>query len=503
MRDAASLSRSPLFVVALALAVGAIVSACQQDRRQRPGVSAGSSTSAAVTGSSGVGSSPRSGFVRTWPPVSVEGGLGIAWHPSLGAGADSALRRARDLDAIAAAGFRIVRIDFTWSRIEPNRGGFDFSAYDRVVDEVAARGIEVLAVLCYGNPWASRSGDRLAPPDDPADFANFARATAGHFRGRVRLYEVWNEQNVGFRFWRPLLGGDPRAYADLLAHTHAAIKAADSAAVVSFGGTFYPELPVLVGGTLAFTEEAYRHRADLARFSDAFAYHPYRYPFSAPESHGLLGGLGGQVPLVETVDRVRGLLSRHGDAGKPVWITESGWHTARRSLPFAGVSESDQARYLVRSSVSALSAGVELNVWYTLRDGPRHAEWQEDAFGLLAYDPDLLDAALPRRKPAYEAHRTLVGALVGTRFQRDVRSDLGLPAHARAFRFVGAGSREVTVLWTTSSSLRVRLPLAAGAVVARQVAMDGTTTMVPPAAAGQPVVELTVSQDPIFVEAVR
>ncbi len=139
----------------------------------------------------------------------------------------------------------------------------------------------------------------------------------------------------------------------------------------------------------------------------------------------------------------------------------------------------------------------------SLRDGPRHAEWQEDAFGLLAYDPDLLDAALPRRKPAYEAHRTLVGALVGTRFQRDVRSDLGLPAHARAFRFVGAGSREVTVLWTTSSSLRVRLPLAAGAVVARQVAMDGTTTMVPPAAAGQPVVELTVSQDPIFVEAVR
>ena len=36
----------------------------------------------------------------------------------------------------------------------------------------------------------------------------------------------------------------------------------------------------------------------LARFSDAFAYHPYRYPFSAPESRGLLGGLGGQVPLV-------------------------------------------------------------------------------------------------------------------------------------------------------------------------------------------------------------
>jgi len=59
---------------------------------------------------------------------------------------------ARDLDRIAAAGLTAVRFgEFSWSWYEPEPGRFDFAAFDRFVDLVEARGLE----LCLCTPTAT------------------------------------------------------------------------------------------------------------------------------------------------------------------------------------------------------------------------------------------------------------------------------------------------------------------------------------------------------------
>ena len=78
---------------------------------------------------------------------------------------------------------------------------FDFSRFDRLVDEAASNGIRVQLTLTGDAPaWATR--DRKISDDrpDPQRYAEFAAAAASHFNGRVRALSIWNEPN-----WHGLL----------------------------------------------------------------------------------------------------------------------------------------------------------------------------------------------------------------------------------------------------------------------------------------------------------
>ncbi len=414
------------------------------------------------------------------PPVGEK--LGIACYFPLGADPASTQARELDLDAIKAAGFHFFRTDFLWSTIEPARGTFDFSGYDRLVSAATARGLSVLAELDYGNPWSNALGSEYAPPDDPGDYALYVGATVGHYKGAVDAFEVWNEPNAGLRFWKPTIGGDAQGYAQLLAAAYQAAKAANPTCEVSTAGSFFPEVPLVIPGTLAFTEELYAARPDLGKIYDAFAYHAYRYPFVAPELPGWFPNLPGMEPNDEMLSEVRAELASHGCGGKPVWITEVGWHTAPWSYPFVGVSERDQARFLVRAAVPALAAGVERFVWYELDDGPLEQLWQEDAFGILDY------AKNP--KLAFFASQTLAAEIGGAGAGHDVAAALGLPSSARAFAF-----GDVTVLWTVSGTLGLALAVPPGAQ-ATLTTLEGVSS---PLASQGGKVAVTLSEDPIYV----
>src|SRR5262245_33643988 len=105
--------------------------------------------------------------------VRVDDALCVSWSgPPLLALAPEA--REAYLAALAGAGWRLLRTDFTWAAIEPERGRVDFAAYDALVERAAAHGIALLGLLDYGTPWAATAappGDDRFPPDDPAEFA--------------------------------------------------------------------------------------------------------------------------------------------------------------------------------------------------------------------------------------------------------------------------------------------------------------------------------------------
>src|SRR5205814_529329 len=61
------------------------------------------------------------------------------------------------VEMINKAGCGFVRIDFPWSDIERQKGVYDFSIQENLVNALTEQGIFVLAVLAYGNPLYDNS----------------------------------------------------------------------------------------------------------------------------------------------------------------------------------------------------------------------------------------------------------------------------------------------------------------------------------------------------------
>jgi hypothetical protein len=362
------------------------------------------------------------------------------------------------------AGVRAIRVDINWVQVEPPgkpRGDYNFADRDREVHAIRDAGLKVIGILAYGHPDYSSSGTVLAPtpasggippfavasaqyfpPDDPRDFAHYARTVATHYGNEVLAWEVWNEENEGWRFWPPR--EDPAAYARLLCAAHTELKAADPGTPVLFGGLFFPAVAGQPGmSATQFVDAAYAADPKVGRCYDAMAYHPYPYPFTAPELDAPVRG-----SVLSAAGQMREALRRNGDGGKPLWITEVGWPTHDMAY---GVSEEKQAQYVARMSAATFAQGLPVLTWYTYGDyqDPTHAN-QEAWFGFFRPDGS--------PKPSYAALTTFARTFSGARFEADRSAALGLPGgglltggRAFALEYRRAGAR-VTALWYANES---------------------------------------------------
>lgn len=322
-----------------------------------------------------------------------------------GAGSAATARRRWAWSALRELGVRRVRREIFWNQVEPREGEFHWEGYDPVVAEATAEGVALLVVLAYGNPWASSAPNATEyhPPDDPRTFARYATATARRYGDRVRDWEVWNEPNAGFRFWRSRAAGDPVAFGALVRAARDAVIAERPSARVAFGGTVF--LPQVIPGGAAFARASLAANPGLAGALDAFAMHAYTLypPRVSPEFAGPR-----ELPHVEKVREMAAALAAEGyDPTRPLWITEVGWPVTTT------VTEELQARYLTRTVLLSALAGVD-GVWlYELGDGPSRVDdlVPEDSFGVFRYDPDPTDDTPPAPKPAFTALRSMMGAL--------------------------------------------------------------------------------------------
>ncbi len=387
--------------------------------------------------------------------------------PSDHAGRSQAFSRIRFTGASAA------RIDADWAQIETKPGVYDFTALDARVHELLANGLQPLIILDYGNPLYSGAGSAaqqagftgvppfgigapdLYPPDSPAPFARFAAALASRYRGQVHMLEVWNEENLGWRFWEP--HEDPAAYAALLKATYTSVKAVAPRDQVAVGGTFYPSIdaqeaaadgiPLPTGtaadelalphqGTLDFLQHAFAAAPDLGRYFDAVAYHPYHFPYMGPEV---------DIPVEGTTESsmvaLRHLLNGHGLRSKPIWITEVGWPNNTAAY---GPTPQKSASYLVRTFATAWAHGIETVYWYCYGDASDSAYNQESAFGIV-------DSA-GRPKPAFYAWSTVDRLVAVLPFAGSVAERLKLPTDGHALRF-SSRQRTVTVVWLAPETM--------------------------------------------------
>src|ERR1039458_4721296 len=171
------------------------------------------------------------------PPL---GGINL---PGLGggstpAGADQEIGLAQSLNA------KIVRVELPWSVLQPaGPGALDPQALaytDRLMNDAAAHGIEVIALIDDTPCWASAAPARLQlactpgrrnaantwPPSNPADFAAVVGALAARYGDKLTALEVWNEPDQANEDY---FAGPDKAqrYAAILKAGYAAVKQAD------------------------------------------------------------------------------------------------------------------------------------------------------------------------------------------------------------------------------------------------------------------------------------
>jgi len=191
----------------------------------------------------------------------------------------------QDLDMIAAAGFRLVRMDFLWGRTERRKGEYDWSDYDILTSELDKRGIRAYYILDYSNPLyegtvitrnadTGREEDRsTASPRRPESvnaFALWAAAAARHFRGRHVVWEIWNEPNI--EFWKPT--PDVNQYIALALATCKAIREAD------------PQATIVAPATSSFPWGFLKTflKSGVLEYLDGISVHPYRSEDRPPET---------------------------------------------------------------------------------------------------------------------------------------------------------------------------------------------------------------------------
>ncbi len=372
-----------------------------------------------------------------------------------GEGVDETAKRAWHLDRFEELGVTKIRHDFRWSTLERVEGVQRYELFDAGVAEVAARGLEMVAILDYGVPWASSqtTGDTAFPPDDPADFAAYAERIATRYGDRVHTFEIWNEQNSGLRFWKP--EEDPAAYGDLLHAAAASIRGARPDARVVYGGLFFQ--PQVITGAIDFLTAHFAAHPDAGDDFDALSFHPYPlYPPSVPPEVAD----NGEIPVEDMIAELRALLAAHG-MDKPLLVTEFGWPD------FHPVTPELQAAYLARETLWLAADEIELACWFTLIDGPLTGRFPpEDNFGLFSWD--LTTGAPGAAKPAWYAMNTLSQELGELAMVRRTDAELDLGKGAYSFLLASeTGHSWAHVVWSFEDSFagEVTIPQPEGATV--------------------------------------
>ncbi len=348
----------------------------------------------------------------------------------------------RELDLLAATGFRIVRMDFAWGGIERNVGAYDFSAYDRLVADMETRGIRLLFILDYGHPVHTK-GNGPATDTERAAFVAFARAGARHFKGKKILWEIWNEPNIP-QFWKP--APNVEDYAKLAVATTRAVKEEDPEALVLAPATSTIDLKFLEGC----------FRGGLLDVIDVLTVHPYRG--SNPET------------AEPEIRKLRTLMARYSPRLLPIANGEWGFSAVNVPLEM-------QADYLVRQALFDISMGFAFNIWYDWRDDGTDPKEPEHHFGSVAHD------LAP--KPASIAMKTLAETLGGFAFVTRLP-----PEQEETVMLLFARDKEERVVaWSTTGERKISLPVEGATIVAR----DGATRQVASCK------EITVGSAPLYV----
>ncbi len=219
--------------------------------------------------------------------------------------------KAGEMEMLAAAGFKWVRMDLIWSDVEQKKGEYNFKDYDLLMTELEKHNMSALFILDYGNTLYDQPYKVLTEVGRKA-YAQFASAAVEHYKGRGILWEMWNEPNND-KNW------GAQSYAAMALEAGKAVRAKTPNEIV-FG-------PATSGIDQAFLEECFK--AGILEYWDAVSVHPYRQ--SRPES------------VLSEYNELRNKINKYAPKGKTIPIISGEWGY---STIWNNFNETIQGKYL-------------------------------------------------------------------------------------------------------------------------------------------------------------
>ncbi len=254
-------------------------------------------------------------------------------------------------DKVAATGVKWIRLQSGWARTEKEPGIYDFAWLDSVVDNLTARGLVPWLCLCYGNGLYDEAAAKVfgavgCPPihteAQRTAWDRYVRATVERYRGRIGLYEIWNEPD-GQWCWKH--GVNAAEYGRFAVDTARAIRETDPNAQIAGGSICLRTLDFLNGAL----------QAGMGDWIDYVTFHEYTHAeelvFERVQAIRAL--LDRYNPKIRIIQGESGSQSRRGGAGA---LREGAW------------SEERQAKQLARHTMADLLTEAVFASYFSCMD---------------------------------------------------------------------------------------------------------------------------------------
>ncbi|MBQ2710255.1 MAG: beta-galactosidase [Clostridia bacterium] len=260
------------------------------------------------------------------------------------------------IEPLAETGVKYARVQSGWAKTEKEKGVYDFAWLDAIVDALIAKGIVIWMDICYGNPIympgvlhpsAVGCSPTLYGDECRTAWENYVRALVTHYKGRIGMWEIWNEPD-GKPFWYP---HDPNGteMAELYMLTAKIVREVQPDAKVGCN----------IAG---FSKE---HRYELAlidgidpAYMDFFIFHAYK-----------------RIPEVSHIHKARSfrkLLDARGFSHVEMWQGEAGypsWAYKDHWMIHEGTdAERPQAVWMARRFFNDLKAGCTMSSFFQMAD---------------------------------------------------------------------------------------------------------------------------------------
>jgi len=236
----------------------------------------------------------------------------------------------------------------SWRHLEPQKGQFNWAVLDEQVSVAQQHGATILYTSDLVPQWAAKDPGSCRPSsssssaagcksgvNDGRDWDEFVAALATRYKGKIEVYELWNEPDQDFT-------GPMSDFVPLTQHMHDIIRKIDPDAMIAS--------PAPVNANWA---DRY-FSAGGVKDVDVVTVHGY--PTHRPAKPEILGP--------EKAEPMKTIMAKYGIAGKPLWDTEASWGDNTY-----GVNDpQEQAGFVARFYLLHWSNGFTRFYWYSWDD---------------------------------------------------------------------------------------------------------------------------------------
>lgn len=329
------------------------------------------------------------------------------------------------------AGINSFRDEVFWHRLEVKKGVLKFpdslADLDKLTTTTNDAGKAPMLILDYGNKFYDL-GDIPTSSTAIDGFTRYAKFVAAHFKDRSKLYEVWNEWNIGMGSnQKPRTIKSVKEYINILRPTITAVKDIDPSAKV-------------IAGSVNQTDDKWINDF-LAQGGlkgvDGFSVHPYVFTHVQENRPEDISGW-----LTDLSKRLNA-----ANQGRPmdIYVTEVGWPNQEGAT---GWSERQAANFLLRLYIlSKAQPNIRGLWWYELRDSGDNNNDREHNFGMAS-----------KRRGAKLALNAMATAVSILSKSTDIKISQPIKGVYRAA--IASPGQQCTAYWTREGSFAYNIPQA-------------------------------------------